>query len=138
MVQDIGEQVTTKQIYKYMRKLTYIQQASRQECLYEKHIFVFTAKTCLVGTQKNGLNEVALSSTKAHAQTGDQEDNYNVHSKCYLSGSMNKQNRKRDKMQNLKVVGIRGSLIPSADIEGTDQPVRSHIAELGLRHQHMC
>ena len=40
-------------------------------------------------------------------------------------------------MQNSKVVGIRGSLIPSTDIEGIDQPVRSHIAELGLRHQHM-
>ena len=50
---------------------------------------------------------------------------------------MNKQTRKNDKMQNSKVVGIRGSLIPSADIEGIDQPVRSHIAELGLRHQHM-
>ena len=76
-----------------MRKLTYIQQASRQECLYEKHIFVFSIKS-LVGTQKNGLNEVALLGTKAHAQTGDQEDNYNIHQKSYLSGSMNKQNRK--------------------------------------------
>ena len=90
-----------------------------------------------MGTQKNGLNEVALLGAKAHAQTGDQEDNYNIHSKSYLSGSMNKQNRKIDKMQNPKVVGIRGSLIPSADIEGTGQPVRSHIAKLGLRHQHM-
>ena len=78
-----------------MRKLTYIQQASRQERLYEKHIFVFSVKTCLVGTQKNGLNEVALSGTKAHAKTGDQEDNYNDHSKSYLSGSMNKQNKKK-------------------------------------------
>ena len=57
-----------------MRKLTYIHQASRQERLYEKHIFVFSVQTCLVGTQKNGLNEVALSGTKAHAQTGDQEE----------------------------------------------------------------
>ena len=80
-----------------MWKLTYIQQASRQECLYEKHIFVFSVKTCLVGTQKNGLNEVALLGTKAHAQTGDQEDNYNVHSKSYLSGSVNKQNKKKTK-----------------------------------------
>ena len=84
-----------KQIYKYMRKLIYIQQASRQECLYEKHTFVFSVKTCLVGTQKNGLNEVALLGTKAHAQTGDLEGNYNVHSKSYLSGSLNKQNRKK-------------------------------------------
>ena len=85
-----------------MRKLTYIQQASRQECLFENHIFVFSVKTCLVGTQKNGLNEVAFLGTKAHDQTGDQEDNYNVHSKSSLSGSMNKQNRKID-----KVVGMR-------------------------------
>ena len=85
-----------------MWKLTYIQQASRQECLYEKHIFVFSVKTCLVGTQKNGLNEVALLGTKAHAQTGDQEDNYNVHSKSYLSGSMNKQNRKKMTKCNIR------------------------------------
>ena len=78
-----------------MRKLTYIQQTSRQECLYEKHIFVFSVKTCLVDIQKNGLNEVALLGTKAHSQTGDQEDNYNIHPKSYLSGSMNKQNRKK-------------------------------------------
>ena len=56
--------------------------------------FVFSVKTFLVGTQKNGVNEVALSGTKAHAQTGDQEDNYNIHPKSYLSGSMNKQNIK--------------------------------------------
>ena len=55
-----------------MSKLTYIQQASRQECLFEKHIFVFSVKTCLAGIQKNGLNEVVLLGTKAHAQTGDQ------------------------------------------------------------------
>ena len=89
-----------------MWELTYIQQASRQECLYEKHIFVFSVKACLVVTQKNGLNEVALLGTKAHAQTGDQENKYNVHSKSYSSGSMNKQNRKKDKMQYSKVVGI--------------------------------
>ena len=120
-----------------MRKLTYIQQASRQECLFENHVFVFFVNTCLVGTQKNGLSEVALLGTKAHAQTGHQEDNYNAHSKSFLSGSMNKQNRKIDKIQNSKVVGIRGRLIVSADIEGTNQPVRSHKAKLGLRHQHM-
>ena len=90
-----------------------------------------------MGTQKNGVNEVALLGTKAHAQTGDQEDNYNVHTKAtYLDLWINK-TEKNDKMQNSKVVGIRGSLIPSADIEETDHPLLSHIAELGLRHQHM-
>ena len=112
----------------------------KNECLKSKRSFfraelastinwtkkiLFSIKTCVVGTQKNCLNQQALFGTKAHAQTGDQEDNYNLHSKRYLSWPMYIHNNKFTKFK-IQNGWHRRQFTSICWHRGTDQPVCSH------------